>query len=367
MIHADTSGPHSRVTSIGVDRMSPLRLAILGCGTIARDTHLPAFRAAGPERVDVTVFASRSASSAAAAAAEWGGGATVTDWQDVLTRDDVDAVDICAPNALHAQMAIQAAEAGKHVLVEKPMATSLAQAAAMIAAAQAAGVVLMPAHNLRFAPRSLAAAQLVAAGQLGEIVGVRASLEHTGPQDWAPGADWFFDSGQAGGGALLDLGVHLVDLIRAVTGDELDEVTALTRPRPGCAGIENAAEVGFRLAGGAAGSLRASWETTPAAGMGLTLAGTEGTLTVGAGTAVLRDARGSAREVAVPAAVNPYALFADACAGRVPPPVTGRDGQAALAGVLAAYAAAAGRRTVSVPQFVRDGLARGPEPGLLRR
>lgn len=340
---------------------------MLGCGTIARSTHLPAFRAAGLARADITVFASRSAASAAAAVREWGSGATVTDWREALRRADVDAVDICAPNALHAQMAIAAAEAGKHILVEKPMATSLAEAQAMIAAADAARVILMPAHNLRFAPRSLAAARVVAAGELGEIVGVRTSLEHTGPQDWAPGADWFFDHRRAGGGALLDLGVHLVDLLRAVTGDELDVVTAITRQRPGCAGIDNAAEVGLRLTGGAVGTLRASWETTPAAGMGLTLAGTSGTLIVSARESVLRDAAGKARELEPSAMANPYALFADACAGRIPPPVTGQDGAAALAGVLAAYEAAASQGTVSVPQFVRDGSARGPAPGPGRR
>jgi UDP-N-acetylglucosamine 3-dehydrogenase len=342
--------------------VKPLRIALLGCGTIARSTHLPAFRAAGQDRADFTVFASRSAESAQAAAAEWGRGTTVAGWRQAIDRDDVDAVDICAPNALHAELAIQAAAAGKHVLVEKPMATSLAEAQAMIDAAAAAGIILMPAHNLRFAQRSMAAARVVAAGEIGELVGLHASLEHTGPQDWAPGADWFFDRARSGGGALLDLGVHLVDLIRAVTAEELTCVTAMTRPRPGYDDIDNAAEVGLRLTGGAIGTLRASWETTPAAGMGLTLAGTKGTLSISPRAAVLRPARGEAREIDVPPAVNPYALFADACAGRVPPPVTGQDGKAALAGVLAAYAAAASRAAVSISGFIRESSAPGPEP-----
>jgi len=188
-------------------------------------------------------------------------------------------------------------------------------------------------------------------------------LEHTGPQDWAPGADWFFDRSRSGGGALLDLGVHLIDLIRAVTGEELESVTAMTRARPGYDDIDNAAEVGLLLSGGAIGTLRASWETTPAAGMGLTLVGTKGTLSISPQSAVLRPARGEACEIGLPPVVNPYALFADACAGRVPPPVTGRDGKAALAGVLAAYAAAASQAAVSVRQFSRDGSAPGPGPG----
>jgi predicted dehydrogenase len=328
--------------------VTPLRIALLGCGTIARQTHLPAFRLAGRDNVDLTVFASRSLASAQAAAEEWGSGTVVADWQEVLTRTDVDAVDICTPNAAHAEMAVRAARAGKHVLVEKPIATSLAEADEMIAAAEAAGVVLMPAHNLRFARPSLAAAAVVSAGQIGEIVGVRASLAHTGPQDWAPGADWFFDRDRSGGGALLDLGVHLVDLLRAVTGDELDAVTAITKPRPGADGIDNAGEVGFRLRGGAIGSLRASWDTTPAAGMQLTVIGTKGTVAVGSGPPVVRDEGGSESQLSLPDMVNPYALFAEACAGRVPPPVTGLDGRAALAGVLAAYESAASERIVRV-------------------
>jgi UDP-N-acetylglucosamine 3-dehydrogenase len=332
------------VSAIGVAGVTRLRVAVLGCGTIARRTHLPAFRQA--KNVDLTVFASRSPASAEAAVAEWGSGTVVADWHEVLNRTDVDAVDICTPNAAHSEMAIRAAQAGKHVLVEKPIATSLTEADAMIAAADVAGVVLMPAHNLRFARPSLAAAAVVSSGQIGEIVGVRTSLAHSGPEAWAPGADWFFDRSRSGGGALLDLGVHLVDLLRAVTSDELHAVTGIIRPRPGSDGIDNAAEVSFRLHRGAVGSWRASWDTIPAAGMQLTVIGTKGTVAVGSGPAVVRDEHGSESEIPLPAAVNPYELFADACAGRIPPPVTGLDGRAALAGVLAAYESAATERTV---------------------
>ena len=245
----------------------PVRIALLGCGTIARDVHLPAFAAAGRDVVDVTVFASRSLASAQRAAGQWGSGQVVENWRDAVARDDVDAVDICAPNALHGEMTQAACSAGKHVLVEKPMAVSLPEADAMIAAADKAGRVLMPAQNVRFAPSCQAAAAALAADRIGQIVGVRAVLGHTGPQDWAPGADWFFDRPRSGGGALIDLGVHLFDLVRAVTGDEIIVEGAVLKPRAGAPGIEDAAEVTFRLAGGAIGSLRASWDTTPPSGL----------------------------------------------------------------------------------------------------
>jgi UDP-N-acetylglucosamine 3-dehydrogenase len=321
----------------------PVRLALLGCGTIARDVHLPAFAAAGRDLVDVTVFASRSMASAERAAGQWGSGDVTTNWQEAVERDDVDAVDICAPNGLHRAMTVAACAAGKHVLVEKPMAVSLDDADAMIAAADAAGRVLMPAQNIRFAPACRAAGRALADGRIGELVGIRAVLGHTGPQDWAPGADWFFDREQSGGGALLDLGVHLFDLVRAVTGDEIAVEGAVLKPRASAPGIEDAAEVAFRLGRGAIGSLRASWDTTPPSGIHLTLVGTTGTIAVQAGKTgrpVLRGADGTTVELDLPEPANPYAMFAAAAAGRVPAPLGGRDGKAAVAAVLAAYACA---------------------------
>jgi len=321
----------------------PVRVAVLGCGTIARDVHLPAYAAVGRDLVDVTVFASRSLASAKRAAGQWGSGDVVTDWQEAIERDDVDAVDICAPNGLHRVMTVAACAAGKHVLVEKPMAVSLDDADVMIAAADAAGRVLMPAQNIRFAPACCAAGRALADGRIGELVGVRAVLGHTGPQDWAPGADWFFDREQSGGGALLDLGVHLFDLVRAVTGDEIAVEGAVLKARASVPGIEDAAEVAFRLGRGAIGSLRASWDSTPPTGLQLTLVGTTGTIAVQAGKTgrpTLRGGDGASAELDLPEPVNPYALFVAAAAGRSPAPLDGRDGKAAVAAVLAAYACA---------------------------
>lgn len=321
----------------------PVRVAVVGCGTIARDVHLPAFAAAGRDLVDVTVFASRSRESAQRAAAKWESGQVVADWRAAVASADVDAVDICTPNALHRVITEAALAAGKHVLVEKPMAVTCEDADAMIEAAEKSGMVLMPAQNVRFAPSCMAAATARADGRIGSLTGVRAVLGHTGPQDWAPGADWFFDRSLSGGGALLDLGVHLFDLLRSVTGEEILVEGAALRQRAGAPGIEDAAEVAFRLSGGAIGSLRASWDTTPPSGLQLTLVGTEGTIAVPSGKtgpAEIRGRDGNAAPLELPAPVNPYQLFAEAAAGLCPVPVTGADGRAAVAAVLAAYDAA---------------------------
>ena len=327
----------------------PLRLGILTCGTIVTAGHLPAFAALGKDAVDVVAFSSRTRATAEGAAAQWGSGAVVDDWRAVLERDDVDAVDICSPNALHAEMAIAAAQAGKHVLVEKPIAVTLAEADAMIDAAASAGVVLMAAHNVRFAAPYAAAASAVATGMLGEIVGVRAAFGHAGPQAWAPASTWFREPGVAGGGALLDLGIHVADLLRAVTGDELEEVSAFLR-RTSVDAVEEAGQVAFSLRGGGIGTFHASWVARPGPDHQLVVHGTEGSLSIERGQAVVRPADRGEKVVVEPPAGAPdlFGSFVAAGRGEAAPAVTGEDGRAALANVAAAYQAPDERRAVAV-------------------
>jgi predicted dehydrogenase len=323
-----------------------VRVAMVGCGTVARLLHLPGLRAAG---ADVVAFASRRRSSAEAAAAEWGGGAVVDDWRDAVARDDVDAVTVCSPNAFHAEQAVAAARAGKHVLVEKPIATTLAEADAMVAAARDAGVVLMTAHNLRFAAPFVAAAGVVAGGGVGDVVGVRVAFGHAGPQHWAPDADWFFDPDRSGGGALIDLGIHAADLLRAVLAPlEVVEVAAVVRDGPA---VDEAAQLALGLSNGAVGSLHASWIARPGPDHQLTVFGTDATLHLDGRTPLTRfPADGGAPErVDLPERVpDLFAGFVAAAADGTPPPVTGADGRAALAIVSAAYESARTGRTATV-------------------
>jgi predicted dehydrogenase len=138
-----------------------------------------------------------------------------TDWRSLAADPGVDAVVIGTPNALHAAQAIAFLEAGKHVLVEKPMATSVAEADAMVAAARRGRARLMVAHCWRFHPDVRALRARVEAGELGEIVKTRGYGAHA---RWGP-SGWFTDPGLAGGGALLDLGVHAIDTTRYLLGD----------------------------------------------------------------------------------------------------------------------------------------------------
>lgn len=314
-----------------------LGVAVIGCGAIARRSHIPGLMAAGAR---IVALASRSAESAAAAAELAGGGDVVTDWRAAIARDDVDAVAICTPNHLHEPITIAAAEAGRHVLVEKPMATDLAAADRMLAAAAKAGVVLMPAHNVRFAPPFVAAAESVARGDIGVVTGFRAAFGHAGPQHWAPGSTWFRQAHESGGGALIDLGVHVADLLRAVLREEVVSVAASLHFD---GEVDDDAQVICRLQGGAAGTFHASWIAQPGPDHQLTLSGTEGTLHLDSRTPLtLLRADGSAPEVVqLPDVVsNPFEQLMRAVAGE-PSSLTASDGRASLAVVTAAYRAAA--------------------------
>jgi predicted dehydrogenase len=321
------------------------RFAVVGCGTAARHIHLPALRAAG---VDVVSFASRSRASAVAARDDWGSGAVYDRYDDAVAAEDVDAVVVATPNAHHAEVAIAAARAGKHVLVDKPLARTTAEADAMIDAAAASGIVLVPYQNTRFARPFVTAADAVAAGRVGAVAGVRAVFGHGGPQHWAPDATWFFDVEVSGGGCLVDLGVHVIDLVRAVTRLEIVEVTAVLAGPAG--GVETDAQLAVRLSNGAIGSIHASWQAQPGPDSALTVIGSDATLHVDTRTPLTLFAPNAEPErlALTDARTGPLDEFLAAIRGEREPSVTAADGRAAVAVVEAAYRAASTGRVVEL-------------------
>jgi predicted dehydrogenase len=319
-----------------------VRVGLIGCGAIARRSHLPAIQAAG---ATLSAFWSRTTASAEAARAEAGTGEVVTEWQALLARSDVDAVVISTPNALHAPQALAAVEAGKHVLVEKPFAVDVASADAVLSAAAARGVVVMTAHNARFTPSVVAARHAVRQGEVGSVTAVRAVFCHGGPLAWAPEATWFLDRELAGGGALLDLGVHLVDAIRFVLDDDFSSVAATLAG--GTEGVEEDGLLLFDTRKGVVGSLHAGWRA-PAADFGLTVVGDRGRLTVTGSGSVLLGPEGEQSLQLAAFTSTVQSVFVEAVAsGRALPP-DGYDGRAAVAVVAAAYASAREGRTVQV-------------------
>jgi predicted dehydrogenase len=209
-----------------------LRVAMIGHAFMGA-AHSQAWRTAPhffdlPLVPEMAVLGGRDPGRTEAAAARLGWAATETDWRRLVERDDIDLVDICTPGNTHAEIAIAALEAGKHVLCEKPLANTVAEAEAMTAAAERAhahGVRTMVGFTYRRVPAIALAQRLVAEGRLGEIRHVRAQYL----QDWIADPEaplsWRLDKAQAGSGALGDIGAHIVDLTQFVTGDRIVELT----------------------------------------------------------------------------------------------------------------------------------------------
>ena len=203
-----------------------LRVALIGCGGISA-AHAAGYRNVGPAVARVVVCADGVRRLAEARAQQLSGADATDDYQDALRRSDIDAVDICLPHHLHAEVALAALRAGKHVLVEKPMACSMAEARAMVAAADGTGRVLMVAQCQRYMPSYRGVRRLVASGELGTIRAVRFDSMQNAP-GLLPADHWLFDGGAAGGGIVISVSVHRIDLVRYLVGD-VRRVLALVR------------------------------------------------------------------------------------------------------------------------------------------
>ena len=222
--------------------MRELNVALIGQAFMGK-AHSHAWRNAGrffdlPATPVLKVAVGRNQETLQAFAERWGWHETAADWRDVVQRDDIDVVDISVPTDLHAEIAIAAADAGKHVFCEKPIALTSDEARRMLAAAERAGVVHYLNHNYRRAPAVMLAKQLVDEGFVGRIFHWRGAYL----QDWIvdPGfpLTWHLRREHAGAGPSFDLGSHNVDLARFLVG-EITRVNAMTarfveeRPLPG--------------------------------------------------------------------------------------------------------------------------------------
>jgi predicted dehydrogenase len=156
--------------------------------------------------------------TAQAAAAEIGCEHWTDDYRQLLARPDVDAVDVCVPNHMHAEIVQAAAAAGKHIYCEKPLAMDVAEAKAMVAAAQAAGVITQMTFNFRFVPAVLRAQQLMQEGFLGRIFSFRGRYYRSSYIDPQKPLTWRQRKAVAGGGALFDIGSHILDLLYSLLG-----------------------------------------------------------------------------------------------------------------------------------------------------
>lgn len=204
-----------------------VRIGLLGCGFIGK-VHAKAYAQIPDAKVVAVVDRD---SGRAKEVAEEPGAEVVPVVDDLLSRQDIDMVDVCLPTYLHADHVIAAARAGKHVLCEKPMALSLEQADAMIEATEQAGVAFMVGHTLRFWPEYVAIKDLVSRGELGKPVAVAATRLGTAPT-WSWDR-WLLDP-ERGGGAVPDLHIHDIDYIAWLLGKPRSVMARGVRSANGC-------------------------------------------------------------------------------------------------------------------------------------
>ncbi len=253
--------------------MKELNVALIGYRFMGR-AHSNAYRQVAPFMSPrlvprMKVICGRNADAVAAAAERLGWEEAATDWRRVVERPDVDLVDVSTPGDSHAEIAIAAARAGKAVLCEKPLANSVREAEAMLAAVREAGVVNMVCHNYRRAPAVMLAKRMIDSGDLGKIYHYRGTYL----QDWVLDPElpllWRFRKEKAGTGALGDIAAHSIDLARFLVG-EITEVTGeletfiRERPLPDDPGrtgevtVDDAAAAVVRFENGALGTVEAT-------------------------------------------------------------------------------------------------------------
>ncbi len=187
--------------------MKRTKVAILGAGFIT-DIHMESYHRFVPEADVVAVYA-RNIEKAKAFAEKHQIPKWYDDIDDIIKNSGCEVVDICLPNFLHAEAVLKAAAAGKHIIIEKPLAVTIEQADEMIAACKKANVKLMYAEELCFAPKYERVRQLVNEGAIGDVYMLKQAEKHSGPH-----SDWFYDVNLAGGGVLMDMGCHAIAWFR---------------------------------------------------------------------------------------------------------------------------------------------------------
>ena len=256
--------------------LETLNVALVGCGNIGSNGHAPAYALLPGLRL---VAVCDLLPELALAMANKTGAQAYSDYRSILDHPDIHMVDLCVPTFDHARLAIEALQAGKHVLVEKPISVTLQEADSMIAAAQESARSLMVAHVRRFDHRYLEIKAAIDQGDLGRPVYIRQAERQRLP---FPPEAWFWQQ-ELGGGVILDIGVHIADLFCWYYGARPESVYAIGRAVGAAARQSRTydhALITCRFPGGALGQAEASWAYPPAFGAGfyasLDVVGTEG-------------------------------------------------------------------------------------------
>lgn len=343
--------------------MSKLKVGVIGVGHIGK-SHLKSYAAC--EQAEVVAIVDVVETALQSAADEYKIPHTFTDYRDLL-KLDVGAVSVCTPPFAHREPTVAAAQAGKHVLVEKPMCLNAAEAKDMVEACRQANVKLGVCHaRSRFQPTTEAARKYVASGELGDIYYARvSSLRRRG----RPGLDilvnskWFLDSSKAGGGTLADIGCYNIDSLLYMLGSPQPvSVSAMTfrgvGQQPDASvvyDVEEHATVFVRFEGGVTAVFESAWASNMDSGDGFRLFGTKGGLKTNPFTVYteqngmqvditpqIPQRQGSGNELIVD--------FVQACLNDTPPKTPGEDGLKVMQIIDAAYRSARLGREVNVAE-----------------
>lgn len=333
----------------------PTRVGIIGGGGIAK-AHLDGYLMA-TDRAKVTAIADIDPEHAREGAERAGGAKVFTDYHELIASDLVDAVDICLPHHLHADAILAAATAGRHVLIEKPLCLTLAEAADISQAVASSGITLMCAHNQLFLPAVARARELVSQGALGKVYEARTTDSFWNDMH-VETIGWRRQRSTAGGGELIDTGYHPTYLLLHLVQSEPVEVAAmLSHHRLTFLEGEDSAQVLVRFADGSVGSIVTSWAyEAPGSTEKFSVVGEGGSMWSD-GTTLNLKPRGGELMVERFAEVKPhtYAVevvdFIDRLRDGRRPLNTEVEGIAVLKVILAAYASADQRRIVGLDEL----------------
>jgi predicted dehydrogenase len=332
--------------------MSTTKVGLLGGGGIV-DAHIRGYRAYADD-IEVIAVADVADETARRRAADLGA-AAYTDYRQMIVETEIDAVDICLPHHLHAEAIIAAAQAGKHILCEKPLCLTVEEADLVERVVKATGVTLMCAHNQLYLPAVAKAKQLLDDGALGTVYEVRTTDSFY--NDFHPeNMGWRASVVTSGGGELMDTGYHPTYLMLYFAGGSPIEATALlSRHRLSFMEGEDSAQMLVRFDNGVVGQLVTSWAYDPPPGTErFSIVGEAGSL-LSDGMSVTFTKRGSSSEIYEFSAVDSYALeighFADCLRSGTRPLHTEKEGVEVLCLILAAYEGA--RTRTIAPVFGR--------------
>ena len=329
--------------------MSTIKVGVLGGGGIL-DAHIRGYRAYA-NAIEVVAVADVVEETARRRAAELDA-ATYTDFRQMILEADLDAVDICLPHYLHAEAIVAAAQAGKHILCEKPLCLTVLQADEVQQAVSTAGVTLMCAHNQLYLPAVAKAKQLLDQGILGTVYEVRTTdsfYNDFDPQNMG----WRASAATSGGGELMDTGYHPTYLMLHLAGGSPVEATALlSRHRLRFMEGEDSAQVLVRFENGVVGQLVTSWAYDPPPGtQRFSVVGELGSLRSD-GRSLTVTLRGSSSQTYDFEDVDTYAYeigqFADCLRSGIRPLHAEKEGIDVLCLILAAYEGARSRTIAPV-------------------